>query len=180
MLTKPSEKPSIQQSNPVMWNNHHRRKTFQVWSGMKQRCYNPKCAQYKNYGARGIWVCKRWMGDDGFENFLSDMGIKPDGLSLDRKNNDRGYYPSNCRWATPSQQRRNCRQSVHLITVGGVTMSAQQWSLAMGFCKCTVGTRIRKGWNPIKAVTTPALIRHRSHKPKPRMDLTAMQKGTTK
>ena len=73
---------------------------------MKQRCTNPQTAKWKYYGSRGITVCARW---DVFENFLADMGERPPGLTLDRKDNDGDYELANCRWATPKQQRANQR-----------------------------------------------------------------------
>ncbi len=82
--------------------NEHR-----IWRGMIQRCTNPKSTSWKHYGARGISVCERWMT---FENFFADMGKKPDDLSIDRINNDGNYEPSNCRWATRSEQQRNKRR----------------------------------------------------------------------
>ncbi len=81
---------------------------YRVWSAMKYRCSNPTGGQFKNYGGRGIRVCHRWLK---FENFLEDMGPRPKGMSIDRINNNQGYYPSNCRWATMSQQARNSRRS---------------------------------------------------------------------
>lgn len=80
--------------------------TYYIWAAMIQRCTNPKNRDYKNYGARGITVCDRWRD---FTNFLADMGEKPDGLSIDRIDNDGNYEPGNCRWATPAQQASNKR-----------------------------------------------------------------------
>jgi hypothetical protein len=71
---------------------------------MFARCYNPDNKDYPNYGGRGIEVCNRW---NTFENFLSDMGEKPDRLTLDRIDNDKGYEPSNCKWSTRQEQVRN-------------------------------------------------------------------------
>ena len=78
------------------------------YTSMKQRCLNPKATGFKNYGKRGIKICDRWLGNDGFKNFLADMGPRPAGKSLDRfPNNDGNYEPGNVRWATAKQQRGN-------------------------------------------------------------------------
>lgn len=80
---------------------------YYVWSAMLQRCNNPKNKDFKNYGGRGIKVCKRW---HKFENFLADVGHPSPGLMLDRyPNNDGNYKPNNWRWATPKQSRNNQR-----------------------------------------------------------------------
>lgn len=81
--------------------------TFKIWTGMLRRCTNQNFKAFKYYGGRGISICDRWLK---FENFLSDMGIRPPNLSIDRINNDGNYEPSNCRWATASQQRNNQRK----------------------------------------------------------------------
>jgi hypothetical protein len=86
-------------------------KEYRTWDAMKERCYNPKCKQFKNYGGRGIKVCDEWL--HSFENFLAylkanKMYPKPVGMSIDRIDNDGNYEPGNIRWATQSQQ--NCNQ----------------------------------------------------------------------
>ena len=80
---------------------------YRTWKHMRNRCRNPRDAQFYLYGGRGIDVCERW---DSFENFLADMGLKPtQSHSIDRINNDEGYSPNNCRWADKSTQARNRR-----------------------------------------------------------------------
>jgi hypothetical protein len=80
--------------------------TYVSWAAMINRCTVPSNASYKRYGARGVTVCARWL--DSFAAFLSDMGDRPEGTSLDRYPNRHGdYAPGNCRWATPTEQRRN-------------------------------------------------------------------------
>lgn len=81
---------------------------YTTWRKMKRRCYNQSDKDYKNYGARGITVCERWRTSS--RNFIDDMGMKPDGKTLDRIDNDGNYEPSNCRWATQEQQSLNKRK----------------------------------------------------------------------
>lgn len=81
--------------------------TYNTWAAMKSRCNNSNNIGYAHYCGRGIKVCDRWLGKDGFINFLADMGERPEGKTLDRIDNDGNYEPSNCRWATPSEQVRN-------------------------------------------------------------------------
>lgn len=91
----------------LLGNHGHPPHEYVVWLGAKQRCFNPKHPAYKNYGGRGITMCARWRNN--YAAFLADMGRCPPGLTLDRRNNDRGYMPSNCHWATRKEQAANSR-----------------------------------------------------------------------
>ena len=82
---------------------------YHSWLGLKQRCTNPKAKTYPDYGGRGITICNRWLGENGFTNFLDDMGKCPEGLVLDRKDNNGNYEPGNCGWIDLKSQQANRR-----------------------------------------------------------------------
>lgn len=114
---------------------------YDTWSHMLQRCNNPKDANYNNYGFRGITVCDKWKKFDGF---FEDMGLKPKGLTIERKNNDLGYCKKNCCWATYTKQRRNQRISKRNKTgVNGVwfTKATQKYyvQIQIGAKRINVG-----------------------------------------
>ena len=104
-----------------------------------RRCYTPGTQWEARYLARGIKVCKRW---HAFPKFLEDMGLKPHGKTLDRKNNDGGYSPANCRWATRSEQNRNHSHNKPL-TFGGRTQLLSDWAREIGIHKNTLAHRVR-------------------------------------
>lgn len=114
--------------------------TYECWMNMKTRCSNPKYERFDRYGGRGVAVCARWMS---FENFIADMGSKPDDLTLERKDNDGNYEPGNCYWGSRRAQARN-RVSNVVATVGGVTLHAQDWAQRLGVSKNAFYTRARR------------------------------------
>lgn len=125
---------------------------FYLWLTMIQRCENPNDKAFKNYGGRGIKVCERW---HKFENFIADMGRRPtDGLQLDRKDNDGGYCPENCRWVTPTTNCNNRRVTVN-ITLNGVTKPLAVWAKEFGLGHGTLLYRFNRGWPAEKMLTSP-------------------------
>lgn len=86
--------------------------TYKIWNGMKNRCLNPNSKDYDNYGGRGISICSRWLGEDGFINFLTDMGEKPKELTLERKDVNGNYCPENCCYTNTFNQSRNKRNNI--------------------------------------------------------------------
>lgn len=101
---------------------------FQAWRKMISRCHNKKDPSYHDYGGRGIKVCKRWWGVSGFTNFAKDMGDKPSSVhSLERRNNNLGYSPDNCCWATMKEQNRNTRRTIKL-QMNGRAQCAKDWA----------------------------------------------------
>jgi hypothetical protein len=125
---------------------------YQVWAALKYRCLNPNSSKWKNYGGRGITVCKRWI--DSFENFLEDMGERPEGSSLERINVDGNYEPGNCRWATQKEQQNNKRNNKKL-TYKGKTQTIAEWSRELQISKVTLRERILRGWSVERTLSTP-------------------------
>lgn len=124
---------------------------YKVWATMKSRCRNPKVGCYASYGARDITVCERW---DKFENFIEDMGRAPAGMSLDRIDNNRGYSPDNCGWATRIEQARNRRDN-RIITHAGISRTLQEWANAVGISRERISDRLKTGWAVADALETP-------------------------
>jgi hypothetical protein len=130
--------------------------TYYAWVDMRRRCSNTKHPAYKWYGARGINYCQRW---DSFENFLADMGEKPEGSSLDRIDNNGNYQPGNCRWATGREQQVNRRSNVFL-TLNGKTQTMEDWSRETGIGQTTLSYRRKAGWSAHEMLTTKPRGKH--------------------
>ena len=128
-----------------------RSRSYIAWQHMIDRCKNPKAKDYSGYGRRGITVCQRW---ESYENFLADMGEPPNGLSLERVNNNQGYFPENCRWATRKEQQSNRRVSV-LIEYDGLTLTLSEWARRANLSRSSIKRRLEKGWTIEDALLTP-------------------------
>lgn len=145
-----------------------RRKAYDTWKGMVARCHDPGhgahyfpgsgVPSYRDYGARGIRVCKRWR--ESFEAFLADVGPPPaPDSTLDRIRCSRGYTPSNVRWVDMATQHRN-RVNVRLVSAACpesgevLTLSVSEWSRKTGVSRRTITKRLDRGWEPERAVYT--------------------------
>jgi hypothetical protein len=134
------------------------RPEYHAWQKMKERCLNPEHRAYKNYGRRGIKVDPRWLGPDGFKNFITDVGYRPGpGWSLDREDNDGDYTRGNCRWATRSMQMTNTRRT-RMITALGKTMALADWVRETGLNYKTITSRIDR-WGMVDRVMTSPVNR---------------------
>lgn len=130
---------------------------YPCWKAVVRRCTVPKSKDYERYGGRGIKVCDRWLESDGrgFLNFKEDMGNRPDGFSIDRIDVDGDYEPSNCRWASDDQQRRNKRNSV-MLTFNGETKNLTDWADVLGVSRDLLWDRYKVlGWSVEDTLTKP-------------------------
>lgn len=119
--------------------------TYRSWNAMKQRCQDKNHPAFYRYGGRGITVCERWQK---FINFLEDMGERPEGKSVDRIDNNKGYCKENCRWATPKEQCNNTRNNIKNIYIvyRGERKSVVEWEKITGIDNVKIRNRIKKGW----------------------------------
>lgn len=140
---------------------HYRSPEYQSWRSMKSRVLDPHHASYCLYGGRGITVCDQWL--DSFEAFYRDMGPRPAGCSLDRKDNNGHYSKDNCRWATPKMQMMNKRNNA-LLTLNGRTQPKKAWADELGIDIYTLRKRLRMGWSEEGALMIP--VDHRRGKVK--------------
>lgn len=139
-----------------------RHELYGVWYSMKRRCSNPRDGQYKDYGGRGITVCERWQS---FDVFVADMGPRPLGMTLERVDNNKGYSPNNCRWATRKEQQRNRRRSVRLM-IGDKEYLAIALAEQAGMKVDTIVARAKRGLT-IAQVLDPKRIPHGPKGPRP-------------
>lgn len=128
-------------------------RTMISWGNMKARCHNPSNKRYKDYGGKGILVCERWL--TSFSAFLEDMGECPEGMTIDRIDNTKGYEPGNCRWATRQENQRNRACSKLWFVYGVPYQTAAEAGTVYGVCQAVIAAwckgRTAKGrWYPPK------------------------------
>lgn len=145
----------------------HIARTYTIWINIKARCTNKNAINFHNYGGRGIKICKSWMKYLNFKEWALMNGYS-DNLSIDRIDNNKGYYPSNCRFVTPKQNANNCRSN-HIVEFDGKRLTLTQWQERTGIHHATLRHRIKKlGWSIEKSLTTPTIIAKRNHNAKQR------------
>lgn len=132
-------------------------KTYNSWAMMRARCTNPNSPKYPTYGAVGITVCDEW---SKFENFLNDMGERPEGMTLDRVDNNEGYHKGNCRWSTPRRQQRNLKATRKVVYLGELWVVADL-AEHLGVKRDTLRHRIKFNWPQSEWGAKPSLTRAR-------------------
>ncbi len=123
--------------------------TYVSWKSMIERCTSPRSRDYPRYGAVGVSVAPEWRK---FDRFLADMGVRPDGTTLDRMDGSKGYEPGNCRWASPEEQGFN-RKTTIAIEFNGVTDSVSGWARRLGIHRNSMAKRLKK-WPLDKALSS--------------------------
>ena len=131
--------------------NGKQTETYRIWAGMKNRCRNESNKDFARYGGRGIKVCVRWLT---YANFLFDMGARPAGMTIDRKENSGDYEHDNCRWATRKTQRRNNSEN-NLVTLAGNVITVAEACELVGKKHNNVRQRLLRGWTVERALTQP-------------------------
>lgn len=129
-------------------------RTHKIWKGMRGRCLTPTNTRWEYYGGRGITVDPRW---DSYEAFLEDMGECPEGMSLERIDNSKGYGPANCRWATLKEQARNQRTN-RIIEYRGERKCLAEWCEITGLHHTIIRSRLRLGWSVEDALFKPKRV----------------------
>lgn len=124
-------------------NKAPRNRLRDIWYGMIARCHDEEDARYARYGARGITVCDEWHDYDVFRRWAETHGYAA-GLTIDRRDNSKGYGPDNCRWATMAQQARN-RTNNRRITYAGTTLTHSEWARVIGVSPQAIYAAIKRG-----------------------------------
>lgn len=135
-------------------------RSYKSWETMMRRCYNPRSNRYRNYGGRGIGVCKKW---HDFNGFFCDMGERPVTHQLDRIDVNGDYCPENCRWTNSKLQARN-KTNNHLITAFNKTKILAEWAREFKIASSALSWRIKAGWNTEDAISLPVNWKKREDK----------------
>jgi hypothetical protein len=132
--------------------NESRTRLYRIWSNMKCRCYSPKATSYENYGGRGICICDEWLKSyQAFSLWAKNNGYN-DSLTIDRKNDNGNYEPSNCEWKTLGDNSRKTRRTVY-IEAEGIRLSRSEWARKSGISTTVIARRLKNGMTPEEAVT---------------------------
>lgn len=142
----------------LMWNT----RIYRIWSLMKRRCINPTPQERSAYADRGITVCDEWLDSKPFIEWALSHGYSDD-LTLDRIDNNKGYYPENCRWVSRAEQSINKRNN-HIITYKGESKTITQWARENGLTYCQLWKRIKLGWPFEKAISEPIQTKYSNKK----------------
>lgn len=128
---------------------------YKEWAGIIQRCTNPNSTSYVRYGKKGIDICREWLSFDPFKDWALSNGYS-DELTIDRIDNDKGYSPDNCRWATYEEQAHNQKTNKNL-EYNGETMTMAEWARKLGISSSSLYGRLKRGWSIDKALSTPKI-----------------------
>jgi hypothetical protein len=153
-----SEMAKIRATTHGMTNSREQR----TWNSMIQRCTNVNHVAFHNYGGRGITICPEWRND--FMSFFKDMGARPEGKSIDRIDNEKGYFKDNCKWSTEVEQKNN-RQDNHLINWEGEIYTLSSLARKHGLTYNILHKRITAGKSLDVALKMPIRVFNRYHKP---------------
>lgn len=132
--------------------SRYKKDWYNSYRSMMSRCYNEKSANYKYYGGKGIGVCDEWHDFDNFDKWASATFVS--GYSLDRIDNSKDYSPSNCRWATKSEQANN-KTNTNYLTYNGETHTITEWAKITGINRSTLNNRYWRGWSVEDILTSP-------------------------
>lgn len=150
---------AIERCYSMSRHNMAKTRIYRIWGGMIERCKNPNNKDYKNYGGRGVSVCKEWRDFVGFEEWAMKNGYS-ESLTIDRINVNGNYEPSNCRWITNAEQQKNRRNTI-LVKYNGEEHCLKDWARIIGIPYCTLHGRLAAGWSVDKALSTK--VRNQRH-----------------
>lgn len=136
------------------------KRTYQLWRAIKDRCFNPNCAAYHRYGGRGVTMCDRWR--TSYADFVADIGEQPEGMTLDRIDNNGNYEPNNVRWVTRKEQANNRSTNV-FVTYQGETKTLMQWAEHLGWEYGLIASRWKSGVRGDDLFASPQYERGKLH-----------------